>query len=61
MPWQELSISVPHEYVEPVSYLFGRYGRGMSTEPQGAGRVLLRTYLESASRNGWLASTSESG
>ncbi len=50
MPWQELSISVPHEYVEPVSYLFGRYGRGLSTEPQGAGRVLLRTYLESASR-----------
>ncbi len=50
MPWQELSISVPHEYVEPVSYLFGRYGKGLSTEPQGAGRVLLRTYLESASR-----------
>jgi len=50
MPWQELSISVPHEYVEPVSYLFSRYGRGLSTQPQGAGRVLLRTYLESASR-----------
>ena len=50
MSWQELSISVPHEFVEPVSYLFGRYGRGLSTEPQGAGRVLLRTYLESASR-----------
>ena len=50
MPWQEFSISVPHEYVEPVSYLFGRYGRGLSTEPQGAGRVLLRTYLETGSR-----------
>ena len=50
MSWQELSISVPHEYVEPVSYLFSRYGKGLSTEPQGAGRVLLRTYLESASR-----------
>lgn len=49
MPWQELSISVPHEYVEPVSYLFSRYGRGLSTEPQGAGRVMLRTYLESGS------------
>ena len=49
MPWQELSISVPHEYVEPVSYLFSRYGKGLSTEPQGAGRVLLRTYLESGS------------
>ena len=50
MSWQELSISVPHEYVEPVSYLFGRYGRGLSTEPQGAGRVMLRTYLESGSK-----------
>ena len=50
MSWQELSISVPHEYVEPVSYLFGRYGKGLSTEPVGAGRVLLRTYLESGSK-----------
>ena len=50
MPWQELSISVPHEYVEPVSYLFSRYGKGLSTEPQGVGRVMLRTYLESGSQ-----------
>ena len=50
MPWKELSISVPHEFVEPISYLFSRYGRGLSTEPQGAGQVMLRTYLESGSR-----------
>ena len=50
MPWKELSISVPHEFVEPISYLFSRYGKGLSTEPQGAGRVMLRTYLESGSR-----------
>ena len=50
MPWKELSISVPHEFVEPVSYLFSRYGRGLSTEPKGAGKVMLRTYLESGSR-----------
>ena len=50
MSWQELSISVPYEYVEPVSYLFSRYGKGLSTEPQGAGRVMLRTYLESGSQ-----------
>ena len=50
MGWQELSIAVPHEYVEPVSYLFSRYGQGLSTEPQGAGRVMLRTYLQSHSR-----------
>ena len=32
MAWQELSISVPHEYVEPISYLFSRYGKGLSTQ-----------------------------
>ena len=50
MVWQELSISVPHEYVEPISYLFGRYGKGLSTEVAGEGRVLLRTYMISGSR-----------
>lgn len=50
MPWQELSISVPHEFVEPISYLFSRYGKGLSTEPQGGGFVMLRTYLQTGSR-----------
>jgi ribosomal protein L11 methyltransferase len=50
MPWQELSILVPHEFVEPVSYLFSRYGRGLSTEPRGGGQVMLRTYLQAGSR-----------
>ncbi len=50
MAWKELSITVPHEYVEPVSYLFGRYGKGLSTEPQGGGQVMLRTYLAAGSR-----------
>ena len=54
MAWQELSISVPHEYVEPISYLFSRYGKGLSTQiddsVDGKGRVLLRTYLSSGSR-----------
>ena len=50
MAWQELSITVPHEYVEPISYLFGRYGKGLSTEVVGQGRVLLRTYITSGSR-----------
>jgi len=48
--WQELSITVPHEYVEPISYLFGRYGKGVSTELAGEGKVLLRTYLTTKSR-----------
>lgn len=50
MVWQELSITVPHEYVEPISYLFGRYGKGVSTELAGEGKVLLRTYLTTGSR-----------
>ena len=50
MTWQELSITVPHEYVEPISYLFGRYGKGVSTELAGNGQVLLRTYLTTGSR-----------
>ena len=50
MAWQELSITVPHEYVEPISYLFSRYGNGVSTELAGEGKVLLRTYLTTGSR-----------
>ena len=50
MPWKELSLSVPHEFVEPVSYLFSRYGKGLSTQPEGQGQVTLRTYLPAGSR-----------
>jgi ribosomal protein L11 methyltransferase len=50
MQWYEISIEVPYEYVEPVSYLFDRHGHGLSMELKGPGRVLLRTYLPSASR-----------
>ena len=50
MAWQELSIAVPHEYVEPISYLFSRYGRGLSMEPDGPDRIMLRTYLPDNSR-----------
>ena len=58
MAWQELSIQVPDEYVEPVSYLFTRYGKGLSMERirervgerEASDRVLLRTYLQTTSR-----------
>ena len=43
--WQEISISVPFEYVEPVSYLFDRYGYGLTMEDDGPERIKLRTYL----------------
>ena len=36
--------------MEPISYLFDRYGHGMSIEIQGQKEVLLRTYLPSTSR-----------
>jgi ribosomal protein L11 methyltransferase len=49
--WQEISIGVPHEYVEPISYLFSRYGRGLTLERDGKDRVVLRTYLPAASRH----------
>ena len=47
MEWLELSVQVPPEFVEPVSYLFGRYGNGLSMEKVENGEVLLRTYVTS--------------
>jgi ribosomal protein L11 methyltransferase len=49
MNWQEISISVPHEFVEPISYLFTRYGNGLAMERDSARSVLLRTYLPDTS------------
>ena len=50
MQWHEISIEIPFEYVEPISYLFDRYGNGMSMEIMDNDLVLLRTYLPSTSR-----------
>ena len=50
MSWHELSISVPFEYVEPVSYLFERYGYGLSVETRPGDCAVLRSYLPSLSR-----------
>ena len=50
MAWQEISITVPHEYVEPISYLFSRYGRVVTMESAGPDRITLRTFLPAASR-----------
>ena len=50
MVWQELSVTVPPEYVEPISYLFGKYGHGFSAEHQVDGNLKLRTYLTTASK-----------
>ena len=36
--------------MEPISYLFSRYGRGLSMESDGPERILLRTYLPVTSR-----------
>ena len=48
--WQEVSISVPFEYVEPISYLFDRYGYGLSMEDDGPELIKLRTYLPTDAR-----------
>ena len=50
MSWHELSINVPFEYVEPVSYLFERYGYGLSVETKPGEYAVLRSYLPSLSR-----------
>ena len=50
MQWHEISVELPFEYVEPISYLFDRYGHGLSMETRGPDQVLLRTYLPSTSR-----------
>ena len=50
MIWQELSIRVPQEYVEPISYLFSRYGHGLSVERVENDSLLLRTYLTNTSK-----------
>ena len=41
---------MPWEYVEPIYYLFGRYGRGLSVEDAGEEQALLRTYLPNTSK-----------
>ena len=50
MSWHELSINVPFEFVEPVSYLFDRYGYGLSVETKPGEHAVLRSYLPSLSR-----------
>ena len=50
MSWHELSIEVPFEYVEPISYLFERYGYGLSVETKPGEHAILRSYLPSLSR-----------
>ena len=50
MQWLELSIKVPWELVEPISYLFNRHGSGLSIESLEDDRVLLRTYLPSTAK-----------
>ena len=50
MKWNQLTVKVPHELVEPVSYLFWRYGRTVSIEELGNGEVLMGTYLTSTSK-----------
>ena len=47
MKWLELSVRVPREFVEPISYLFNRHGRGFSIEEPEAEYAVLRTYVSS--------------
>ena len=50
MRWFELSIKVPGEFVEPVSYLFNKYGHVFSIEDVGDDWFMMRTYLSKRAR-----------
>ena len=50
MAWYELTIRVPFEFVEPVSYLFERYAYGLSIETVPMDCAIMRSYLPSLSR-----------
>ena len=50
MAWYELTIRVPFEFVEPVSYLFERYAYGLSIETVPLDCAIMRSYLPSLSR-----------
>ena len=47
MSWIELSLVVPSEIVEPISYLFGRFANGLSIERFDAEKFRVVTYLSS--------------
>ena len=47
MCWIELSLVVPSEIVEPISYLFGKCANGLSIERFGIQKFKMRTYLNS--------------
>ena len=32
MAWDQISITVPHEFVEPISHVFERYGHGVGIQ-----------------------------
>lgn len=50
MKWNQLTVKVPYELVEPVSHLFWRYGRTVSIEEIGSDIVLMGTYLTSTAK-----------
>ncbi|MQF65092.1 50S ribosomal protein L11 methyltransferase [SAR202 cluster bacterium AC-409-J13_OGT_754m] len=47
MSWIELSLVVPSEIVEPISYLFGKYANGLSIERVDSQKFKMSTYLNS--------------
>jgi len=51
MAWQQISINVPHEFVEPISYVFERYGHGVGIQSLGSDTAAITTFLPTESQS----------
>ena len=49
MAWDQISITVPHEFVEPISHVFERYGHGVGIQSLNKLDAEITTFLPSGS------------
>ena len=49
MAWDQISITVPHEFVEPISHVFERYGHGVGIQSLNKNDAQITTFLPSGS------------
>jgi len=49
MSWDQISIKVPHEFVEPISHVFERYGHGVGIQSLNPDSAQVTTFLPSGS------------
>ena len=49
MAWDQISITVPHEFVEPISHVFERYGHGVGIQSLDETDARITTFMPSGS------------